>query len=176
MLKKRASQDRRLLDSTRLRRLSWVLMALVALVSIVYGATDDTGPKSDAERASALAATIACPECTGQPVSDSNATIAVIIRSEIKQQVDAGLTDAEIRQVYIDRYGEWVDLNPGRGGLTGVVWVAPFLVIGAAVGALALAFSRWRGDLDPQRATDADRELVESALAGGDGPPSPEDE
>lgn len=148
-------------------------MAVVGIVALAYGATDEGGPRSDAERSAELASTIACPVCAGQPVSDSNAPIAVEIRTQVKQQVDAGLSDAEIRQVYIDRYGQWVDLTPSRNGITGLVWVAPFLVIGAAVGALALAFSRWQGSpATASRASDADRALVDAALAddlsGGD--------
>lgn len=152
-----------MLSAAKSRSLSWVLMAVVFAVALAYGATADRGPQSDQERAADLSSSIACPQCTGQPVSESNAPIAEIIRTEIKQQVDAGLTDREIVQVYVDRYGEWVDLNPSRSGLTSVVWIAPFLVIGVAVGALALAFSRWRGPADGQRATDADTAIVRAA-------------
>ncbi len=154
-----------MLTASRLRRLSWLLMGVVGVAALMYGATDDQGPRSDAERAAAIAATIACPQCTGQPVSDSNAAIAEIIRAEIKQQVDSGLSDAEIRQVYIDRYGQWVDLNPSRSGLTGAVWIIPLLVVGAATGALALAFSRWRATASSDRATPEDLALVDAALA-----------
>ena len=163
-----------MLSAARLRSLSWALMALVAVGALVYGATDDGAPRTDAERSADLASTIACPVCSGQPVSESNATIAEEIRTQIKQQVDDGRTDAEIRQVYIDRYGEWVDLTPSRSGLTGLVWVAPFLVIGVAVGALALAFSRWKGSSTPVRATADDRALVEAAMGQTSG--APEDE
>lgn len=165
-----------------MRRISWAMMALVAVVALVYGATDDRGPQSDAERVGALAGTLACPQCSGQPVSDSNAPIAEIIRAEIKQSVDAGMTDAEIRSVFVERYGEWVDLTPSRSGLTGMVWVVPFLAIGAAAGALALAFSRWKGMArSVVAATDEDRRLVAEALRGagggggaGDGHPGPD--
>lgn len=163
-----------MLSAARLRLLSWALMAVVAVGALVYGATDDAAPRTDAERSAALASTIACPVCSGQPVSESNATIAEEIRTQIKQLVDEGRTDAEIRQVYIDQYGEWVDLTPSRSGLTGLVWVAPFLAIGAAVGALALAFSRWQGNATPVRATADDRALVEAAM--GEAPGVPEDE
>ena len=159
-----------MLTTGNLRRVSWGLMAIVFAVALAYGATADRGPQSDQERAAELASTIACPFCDGQPVSESNAPIAEEIRTQIKEQVDAGLTDKEIRQVYVDRYGEWVDLTPSRSGLTGVVWIAPFLVIGAAVGAMALAFARWRGPDAVRQATQADIDLVAEARA--DGPPS----
>lgn len=145
------------------RRISWIVLAVVAVVALVFGAVDEGGARSNAERAAALAGSIACPQCAGQPVSESNAPIAETIRAEIARQVDAGLSDAEIRAYYVGSYGEWVDLNPSRSGLTAVVWVAPFLVIGLAVGALALAFSRWRG-AELAGATDDDRELVAAAL------------
>lgn len=155
-----------MLSSRRLRTVSWALMAIVGIGALAYGMVDEGAPGSNAERAAAVAATIACPECDGQPVSESNATIAEIIRAEIKTQVDQGYTDAEIRQVYVDRYGEWVDLSPSSSGLTGVVWVAPFLVTGAAVGGLALAFSRWRSDVSDQHASAEDLALVDAALHG----------
>jgi cytochrome c-type biogenesis protein CcmH len=153
--------------SSTMRRVSWTLMAVVAVAALAFGATDDRGPQSDAERVSALAGTLACPQCSGQPVNDSNAPIAEIMRAEIKQSVDGGMTDAEIRNMFVERYGEWVDLTPSRSGLTGMVWVMPFLVIGAAVGALALAFSRWKGmSRSVVSATDEDRRLVADALDG----------
>ena len=153
-----------MLSSRRLRALSWALMALVGIGALAFGMVDEGAPTSNAERAAAVAGTIACPECDGQPVSESNATIAEIIRAEIKTQVDQGYTDAEIRQVYVDRYGEWVDLSPSSSGLTGVVWIAPFLVTGAALGGLALAFSRWRTDMTDQHASIEDIALVDAAL------------
>jgi cytochrome c-type biogenesis protein CcmH/NrfF len=161
-----------MLSPVRVRTLSWLLLGLVATAALVFGTIDNDGPSSNAERAAAVAATVACPECDGQPVSDSNAPIAEIIRTEIKKQVDAGLTDAQIRQVYVDQYGEWVDLSPSRSGLTGVVWIAPFLVVGLAVGALAIAFSRWSGSTSDQVASDEDHQLVQAAQsrAGASGP------
>lgn len=150
------------------RRLSWALLLAVAAVALVFGATDDPGPVTGAERAAALSATIACPQCDGQPVSESNAPIAVEIRTNIKRQVDDGLSDGEIRASYVAAYGEWVDLQPSSKGLTGVVWIAPFLVIGVAAGGLALAFSRWSRESTMQVATAADHELVDELRDGGE--------
>lgn len=157
------------LTAAATRRISWILMAIVFVTALGYGATADRGPQSDQERAADLASNIACPQCQGQPVSESNAPIAEIIRTEIKQQVDEGLTDDQIVAVYVARYGEWVDLTPSRSGLTGVVWIAPFLVIGLAIGALALAFSRWRGPAEVARATEDDVSIVDAARRRRDG-------
>ena len=150
---------------TRLRQLSWLALALVFAGALAYGSIDDGGRRTDAERAAALARTIACPQCSGQPVSDSNAAVAAAIRTEIKIQVDEGRSDAEIRAYMRSTYGEWVDLEPARSGLTATVWILPFLATGVAVAGLALAFARWRGSGGPLEANAADRELVARALA-----------
>jgi cytochrome c-type biogenesis protein CcmH/NrfF len=70
-----------MLSPVRVRTLSWLLLGLVATAALVFGTIDNDGPSSNAERAAAVAATVACPECDGQPVSDSNAPIAKIIRT-----------------------------------------------------------------------------------------------
>ena len=69
------------------RTLSWVLLALVSLVALLFGSFDARNPETSSERAASLAATIACPQCSGQPVSESSAPIAQVIRAEIKEQV-----------------------------------------------------------------------------------------
>lgn len=127
-----------------MRKLSWGLLVLVVVLALGYASVASEEDLTNAERASALAKTIACPQCQGESVGQSNAPIADIIRTEIKQQVDAGLTDAEIRAIYVDRYGEWVNLTPPASGFDSWVWIAPFLVLGVAAGGLGLAFVRWR--------------------------------
>lgn len=128
------------------RTLSWVLLALVSLVALLFGSFDGRDPETPSERAASLAATIACPQCSGQPVSESSAPIAQVIRAEIKEQVDQGRSDSEIRAYYVEQYGQWVNLNPSSSGFDSLVWISPFLVVGIALGGLTLAFSRRKSD------------------------------
>ncbi len=128
------------------RTLSWMLLALVSLVALLVGSFDADDPPTPSERAASLAATIACPQCSGQPVSESSAPIAQVIRAEIKEQVDQGRSDSEIRAYYVEQYGQWVNLNPSSSGFDSLVWISPFLVVGIALGGLTLAFSRRKSD------------------------------
>lgn len=137
-------------------------------MALAYGSFDDGGSQTNEERAAALSTTIACPTCSGQSASDSNAPAALAIRAEVKRLIDEGRTNEEIRGVMVEAHGEAVDLSPSTGGLIGVVWIAPFLVIGVGVAALALAFSRWRAQSDGQRATPEDEAMVAEAQAGLD--------
>ena len=128
------------------RTISWVLLALVTLVALLFGSFDAGDSETPSERAASLASTIACPQCSGQPVSESSAPIAQVIRAEIKEQVDQGRSDSEIRAYYAEQYGQWVNLNPSASGFDSLVWIAPFLVVGIALGGLTLAFSRRKID------------------------------
>ena len=103
------------------RTLSWVLLALVSLVALLFGSFDAGDSETPSERAASLAATIACPQCSGQPVSESSAPIAQVIRAEIKEQVDQGRSDSEIRAYYVEQYGQWVNLNPSSSGFDSLV-------------------------------------------------------
>lgn len=143
------------------RWLSWVLMAIIGVAALIVGSAGDGGPQSDGERMSQLASTIRCPQCRGQSVAESNVAIAREIRGDIRTRISAGETDDEIRQVYIDRYGRSIVLNPDSGGFTGLVWIVPVVAAGMATAAVGLAFQRWRVQADSLRAaTEEDRELV----------------
>lgn len=149
------------------RWLSWVLMGIVAAAAIIVGASGDSGPTTDGERMSALAATIRCPQCRGQSVAESDVAIAREIRGDIRTRIAAGESDDEIRQVYIERFGRSVVLNPDSGGFTGLVWIVPVVAAALAAAAVGLAFQRWRVEAASlAEASDEDRALVAELRRG----------
>lgn len=154
---------------SRGRLAGWLVLAVVLVGALAYGVIDDGGPRSPGDRARNLAETIACPQCEGQSVADSDSVAAKAIRERIDDQIDAGQSDAEIRDELAAAYGERVLLTPGRSGVSSLVWSLPVVAVVVAFAGLAFAFRRWRGD-GARRASDADRALVERARAG-DGSP-----
>jgi cytochrome c-type biogenesis protein CcmH len=141
------------------RRLLWVAAILLAV-----GGRDDGRPPTDGERVESLARQFACPECAGQSVAASDAPAAQNIRSAVASLVDEGRTDAEIRALVVDRFGERVQLTPSATGVVSLVWVLPVVVGVVALGSLLAVLGRRRrsgaGAADP-----ADRALVEAFLA-----------
>lgn len=103
------------------------LLALVALFALRPGS-----PPTDAQRSDALAHELRCPDCAGLSVADSPTTSAQEMRRQIAELVDGGASDAEVRQHFVDRYGDWIRLAPSSP----VAWLIPFAVVIAGVGAL----------------------------------------
>jgi cytochrome c-type biogenesis protein CcmH len=58
------------------------------------------------------------------------------MRSSIEQRLRAGETPDQIRAFFVQRYGEWVLLEPPRRGFDLVPWLAP-------IAALALGLWLW---------------------------------
>ncbi len=147
----------------RRRRLwGWVGVVVVAGSALVYGAVDDPGPVTNADRAYELAKDFACPVCQGQSVAESDVAVARNIRRQIRVWVDEGRTDAYIRDQLVTFYGEDIDYNPPASGVSGLVWVLPVVGGAGAVVGLVLAFRRWRDQPVPE-VDEADIALVERA-------------
>lgn len=147
------------------RWLPGLALGLVVAVALALAAGSGSGDAdgSPEARARRLASGLRCPVCQGLSVADSPSSTARAIADDIRRRIEAGQSDGEIRQAYVDSYGEWVLLEPPGRGLGSLVWVLPVAGLILATGALALAFRRWRRD--PAGApTDEDRDLVERAL------------
>lgn len=134
----------------------------VVLLALVIGASASDEPSSDAERAQAIAGSVRCPTCAGQSVASSDAPAAGQIRAEIDRRVAAGESDEQIQASLVASYGDGILLNPPASGVAGLVWVLPVAGLVIALGALLLAFRRWRpGPSGPP--SEEDRLLVAEA-------------
>ncbi len=75
---------------------------------------------------------IRCLVCQNQTIKDSNVFLASDLRREIRRMMSEGMTDAEIADFLVARYGEFVLYSPPRSGRTLILWIAPglFLLFG----------------------------------------------
>jgi cytochrome c-type biogenesis protein CcmH len=71
-----------------------------------------------------------CAVCQGVSIADSPASMARAQLDKVRELVAEGKSDEEIYAYFIDRYGEWVLLEPTRGGLNVVLWLGPLALLG----------------------------------------------
>lgn len=143
------------------RRLPWLALALLVVGASVWAAWPESGPRTVREHALDLASELRCPDCEGLSVADSATTSGRSIRADLRRRIEAGESDAAIRQVYIERYGDSILLKPEGSGIGILVWGLPVTAIVLGAGGLAFAFARWRRE-PAMHATVADEALVES--------------
>ena len=72
---------------------------------------------------------VRCLKCQNQTIKDSNAFLASDLRREIRRMLEEGMTDQEIFDFLVERYGEFALYRPRTSGKTLVLWVAPVLLL-----------------------------------------------
>jgi cytochrome c-type biogenesis protein CcmH len=82
-----------------------------------------------------IIAEVRCLKCQNQSIKDSNAFLAADLRREIRRMLEEGMSDAEIYDFLVERYGEFALYRPRASGKTLFLWLAPalLLVAGAIV-------------------------------------------
>ncbi|GAB4261606.1 MAG: cytochrome c-type biogenesis protein CcmH [Pararhodobacter sp.] len=93
-------------------------------------------------RAREITAGLRCVVCRNESVDDSNAEIARDIRLMVRERLVAGDTNEEAIQFMVDRFGEYVLLNPRATGTNLVLWLSGPILLVAGLGLAALAFAR----------------------------------
>jgi cytochrome c-type biogenesis protein CcmH len=122
-------------------------------------------------RARALSAEIRCLVCQNQSIDDSDASLARDLRVLVRDQIQQGRSDAEIRRFLVDRYGTFVLLRPPFHISTALLWLGPLLVLLAGAAGLAFYF-RGRSRNAAAGALSADElARIERLLHDGDGRP-----
>ncbi len=77
-----------------------------------------------------IIAEVRCLVCQNQSIKDSNVFLASDLRREIRRMMTEGMTDAEIGDFLVARYGDFVLYNPRKSGKTLILWITPALLIG----------------------------------------------
>jgi cytochrome c-type biogenesis protein CcmH/NrfF len=122
-------------------RPAWVVVAVVAVVALAVGSVHPAQANS-AARIAHLDSLIKCPSCVDLSIAQSDAPIAVGLRSEVVTWVHQGLSDARIEQLVVARFGEQALLVPSGTGADELLWAVPLSVIGSA--GVLLAGYLWR--------------------------------
>ena len=96
------------------------------------------------QRARDLSKGLRCLVCRNENIDDSDAQLAKDLRILLRERLVAGDTDEEAIAFLVDRYGEYVLLNPPATGVNILLWIAGPVMLMAGVG-IAFATFRRRG-------------------------------
>ena len=117
---------------------------LVVLLAVpAFAVTPDEMLKDTVQehRARDIGRDLRCLVCQNQSIDDSDADLARDLRIIVRERILAGDSDQQVRKFVVDRYGDYVLLNPPFKAGTLVLWLGPFVLF---VGALAVVRGFYR--------------------------------
>ncbi|MBB4595023.1 cytochrome c-type biogenesis protein [Xanthomonas cannabis] len=133
----RGLQANRQQQARQLRLLLVLLLGLLLAPGLQAQAVDPLPFKNAAEQAryQRLTAQLRCLVCQNENLADSNASLARDLRHQVFAQLQAGSSDAQIKQYMVDRYSDFVLYDPPVKRGTWLLWFGPalMLVAGAVV-------------------------------------------
>ena len=112
------------------------------------------------QRARSLSKGLRCLVCRNESIDESNASLARDLRILLRERLVAGDSDEEAVAYIVDRYGEYVLLNPPARGSTWVLWAAGPLMLLIAAG---VGFGYLRGRAKARSAEQAPLSAQEQA-------------
>lgn len=86
-------------------------------------------------RARAISQELRCPVCQNQSIDDSDADLSHDLRVLVRQRLEQGDSDEQVKQYIVARYGDYVLLKPPFKATTALLWGGPALIL--LFGALA---------------------------------------
>ena len=95
-------------------------------------------------RARSISAGLRCLVCRNENIDDSNAGLAKDLRLLVRERLTAGDSDDQVVAYLVDRYGEYVLLNPTARGANMILWVAGPVALLLGLGGAALYLRRRR--------------------------------
>ncbi len=115
-----------------------------------------------------LAVELRCLVCQNQSLADSNAPLAEDLRREVREMIVKDMTDKEIIDFLVERYGDFVLYRPPLKATTTLLWMGPFVLLAVGATVLVITLRRRAGRVVDAPVTDEEHRRVEQLLAEGD--------
>ena len=149
-----------------------ILLALLLFAHSPFLASEEARPLADdpvlEERVKAISYELRCLVCQNQTIADSNAGLAIDLRNQVRDMLKRGMSDTDIREFMVARYGDFVLYNPPVKNTTVLLWLGPLLMLVIA-GVLAIRVIRSRSKSSAsQDLADADINRARVMLSESD--------
>ena len=146
-----------------------LLILVIAMPGVV--AAEEARPLAENPQAEArlkaLAVELRCLVCQNQTLADSNAPLAEDLRREVREMIAKNMSDQEIIDFLVTRYGDFVLYRPPVKATTMLLWIGPFLLLIAGATVLILALRRRQKTLPEASLSEQDHQRVEQLLSDG---------
>jgi len=95
-----------------------------------------TGTPEIHNRVMGVSEELRCLVCQGQSLGDSNSEFAVDMRAQIQEMMEGGMSDRQVVEFMVERYGDYVRYRPPFKASTLLLWFGPFILLAVGVAVL----------------------------------------
>jgi cytochrome c-type biogenesis protein CcmH len=159
--------------STQLgQRLGSKILTVLAVCTALAG-NAGAAPPVDERVVQDVAAQLRCVVCQNLSVADSPSETANQMRQIIRERLAAGESPAQVREYFVQKYGQWILLSPPKEGFNLLVWVVPFVGLGAGLVFVVIVLRRWSRKPAALPSTPVDpamRERIRRDMSGSSRP------
>lgn len=113
-----------------------LLLCFIPLFSHAGEAQDMAKDPLLEKRMVVLAEELRCLVCQNESLASSHAELAEDLRREVRELMQKGMTDQEIKEYLVARYGDFVLYKPPVKGFTLLLWLGPFALLLGGLGVL----------------------------------------
>ncbi len=145
--------------SGRLAGLLLVLVAMVAMATMITGTALAQGEQPTDDEVNAVANGLYCPVCENVPLDVCPTQACKQWRDTIRDKLAQGWSEKQIHQYFVGQYGDRVLATPPATGLNWLIYLLPpaAFIVGAVI--LVGAVRSWRKP--PQLASEPAGEVAE---------------
>ena len=145
-------------EFTLILLLAFSALSLPTFSTVIVAAEEQLEFQSSEQQAlyDSLIIELRCLVCQNQNIADSNADLAKDLRNKTYELIQAGQSEAQIKQFMRERYGDFVLYSPPLDKKTWLLWIGPFVML-AIVLLLVGRFIKQQSRITP---TDEEDEIV----------------
>ena len=111
------------------------LSTFFLIILVTFSLAKPSAAEKNEELKNKISKNIRCLICQGQSVYDSQSDFSESVKLIIENKLNEGLSENEIYDFLINKYGEWISYDPKFNKKTFILWILPILLffIGGAI-------------------------------------------
>jgi len=121
----------------------FVLISLSLVTNLVQAQEQQPTPPSD-DAVNAIAKELYCPVCENTPLDVCGTQACAQWRELIREKITEGWSKEQIKQYFVDQYGDRVLAEPPRRGINWLMYIFPPVMFIAGVYLLYKGFRSWK--------------------------------
>ena len=140
------------------------MLAMLAMLGHAKEASNVAADPALEKRVLAIAEELRCLVCQNQTIADSHADLAIDLRNQVREKLAQGMSDRDVIDYMVQRYGDFVLYRPPVKATTWFLWFGPFLLLAGGLIFLGVKLKRRARNMPAVALSEQEMERVATLL------------